>query len=58
LPGKPGQEGSMDPSSLRMEAFRDQAKMIELVARDAKRLFRGRAAPAELECWARDAVAG
>src|SRR5262245_52628609 len=40
----PGQEGGMDPIFLNTEAYRDQTKMAELVARDAKRLFCGRAA--------------
>jgi hypothetical protein len=45
----------MDPFG--NEAFRDRAKMAELVARNAKRDFHGRATPIELDCWARKAVA-
>lgn len=46
----------MVPNVLSPEVYRDRKKVDELVTRNAKLLYRGRAESFELERWARDAV--
>jgi hypothetical protein len=48
----------VEPYVFGNETYRDRAKLEAIVVRNAKLRYHGRAEPAVLEGWAREAVAG